>query len=352
MPHSRYTAEKIMTGRNACHFFVFLAGNLQKVIFVHMKKILAILLMLATVFPAASQESKWAVVNVSSCFMRARPDYESGNETQCLMGTVLEVSGKERYWLRVSAPDYRDCWVNELSLVLMSEAEKDAYITAPKLICTAEHTHVFSAADESSDRICDFVMGDIVRASSATECGGWTPVILPSGREGWVRSGDVEDFDVWVGSRAATGESLTEFARRFIGVPYLWGGNTIEHFDCSGLTKFVYMMNGIVLPRNAREQIRCGVEVPFDYGKMQPGDLVFFGSLRDDGSIGSVTHVAMYIGDGRIIHSSQLVRINSLKPGLPDSYGRTPIAVRRILGHVDAGLGAVSAEVRPWYFSK
>jgi cell wall-associated NlpC family hydrolase len=112
------------------------------------------------------------------------------------------------------------------------------------------------------------------------------------------------------------------------------------------------MMNRIILPRNAREQIHCGVEVPFDFSEMQAGDLVFFGSLKADGSIASVTHVAMYIGGGRIIHSSQLVRINSLEDGLPDSYGRKPIAVRRILGHVDCGLGAVSAAAAPWYFSK
>lgn len=332
-----------------------------------MKRIIAIMLLLAAVNPFAAGrtsaaegpspagsagDKSWAVVNVSSCFMRARPDYESGNETQCLMGTVLEVTGKDRYWLRVNAPDYRNCWTNELSLTLMDEAERDAYIAAPKLICTAEYTHIHESADASSGRICDFIMGDIVRKSAKGSSGGWTAVMLPSGREGWVRSGEVEDFGLWASSRRADGASLVKSAYGFMGVPYLWGGNTVKHFDCSGLTKFVYMMNGIVLPRNAREQIGCGVEVPFDFGKMQPGDLVFFGSLREDGSIASVTHVAMYVGDGRIIHSSQLVRVNSLRPGLPDSYGRTPIAVRRILGHVDSGEGAVSVEQSPWYFSK
>lgn len=316
-----------------------------------MKKILAIA---ALLFVAACQLAarEWAVVNVSSCFMRARPDYESGNETQCLMGTVLEVTGRDRYWLRVDAPDYRNCWTNELSVTMMDEAAKDAYIAAPKLICTAEYTHVYSEARETSERICDFIMGDIVRVSGASVREGWTAVLLPSGREGWVRSGEVEDFGSWAESGHADGAALTALARRFLGVPYLWGGNTVKHFDCSGLTKFVYMMNRIVLPRNAREQIHCGVEVPFDFSEMQAGDLVFFGSLKADGSIASVTHVAMYIGGGRIIHSSQLVRINSLEDGLPDSYGRKPIAVRRILGHVDCGLGAVSAASAPWYFSK
>ena len=65
---------------------------------------------------------------------------------------------------------------------------------------------------------------------------------------------------------------------------------------------------------------------------VRPGDLIFYGSKSPDGSVRSVTHVSMYIGDGRIIHSSQLVRINSIVPGGEDYYGRTDVVgVRRIL---------------------
>ena len=81
-------------------------------------------------------------------------------------------------------------------------------------------------------------------------------------------------------------------------------------------------MNGIQLPRDASQQVLCGIEVPV--GEMIPGDLVFFGNS-------SVAHVAIYIGDGRIILASQLVRINSLDPGAPDYYGRNILHVRRIL---------------------
>ena len=130
----------------------------------------------------------------------------------------------------------------------------------------------------------------------------------------------------------ADGESLLRTAWSMLGTPYLWGGCSVYGFDCSGLVKLVYMMNGIVLPRNAREQINCGVSVPYDLGSMRPGDLIFYGSKSPDGSVRSVTHVSMYIGDGRIIHSSQLVRINSIVPGGEDYYGRTDVVgVRRIL---------------------
>ncbi len=287
-----------------------------------------------------SAEGEWAVVNTSSCFLRLKPDYESGLESQCLMGTVLRVTGSERYWRKVEAPDYKDCWTNDQTLVRMDEAQKNAYIAAPKMICTAEYSHLYAAPD--GERISDFLMGDIVRASSGSRQ-GWTEVQMADGRKAWAPAADVMPMDKWQASRSATEDNLVSFARTLLGTPYMWGGISVKHFDCSGFTKFVYMMNGIVLPRNAREQIRCGVEIPFNFSKMRPGDLVFFGRLDSKGQPVSVTHVAMYIGDGRIIHSSQLVRINSLRSGLPDSYGRTPIAVRRILGHSE-GLAPV------WYY--
>ncbi len=282
-------------------------------------------------------EGRWAVVNVSSCFLRAAPDYESSLESQCLMGTVLEVTDSDRYWRKVNAPDYRDCWTNSLALAFMDEAQKEAYIAAPKTICTAEYTHLYAAPDASAERVGDFTMGDVVR-SAAGRRPGWTEVLMADGRSVWVPAGDVMPLSEWTSARRATEAALVDFAKTLLGVPYMWGGNTVKHFDCSGFTKFVYMMNGIVLPRNAREQILCGVEIPFDFAKMRPGDLVFFGRTGADGKPAAVTHVAMYIGDARIIHSSQLVRINSLRGGRPDSYGRTPIAVRRILGHA-GGLG-------------
>ena len=55
-------------------------------------------LLCCALLPACAQDAEWAVVNTSSCFLRLKPDYESSLESQCLMGTVLKVSGSERYW--------------------------------------------------------------------------------------------------------------------------------------------------------------------------------------------------------------------------------------------------------------
>ncbi len=318
-----------------------------------MKRIALIVLMLLSLAANAGEGRKWAVVNTSLCYLRAEPDYESALESQALMGTVVEITAADGYWRRVNVPDYRNVWTNELVLAEMDDSQLEEYRKAPKWICTAAHSVLYSRPDAGSPRVSDFLLGDVVRKSGKemVRRGGveWAGVVTASGDEAWVPASDVADLESWTGSRHADGESLVRTALGFTGIPYLWGGASVNGFDCSGFVKTVYLMCGIVLPRNAREQILCGSDVPYDIDLMQPGDLVFYGSRASDGSIRSVSHVAMYIGNGRIIHSSQLVRVNSIVPGSDGYYGREAVGVRRLLGSQDSGTGVWSIAARPWF---
>jgi len=105
-------------------------------------------------------------------------------------------------------------------------------------------------------------------------------------------------------------ESLVKTAKDFIGVPYLWGGASVDDgFDCSGLTMTVYQLNGLNLPRNSMRQFDAGDSI--SKNDLQKGDLVFFakkGTRR-------VSHVGIYIGDGKFIHASsqgKKIRTDSL----------------------------------------
>ena len=317
-----------------------------------MKRLVLLAALLLSAVCALAQDwdgPQWAVVNSSSCFLRLKPDYESGNETQCLMGTVLRIKGDERYWRLVDAPDYKDVWTTQLNLAFMDEAGKDAWIAAPKYICSVEYTHLFESPSLTASRVCDFTLCDLVRKGTQ-ERRGWVQVFLPSGRECWARAYDVMDFEEWVRTREATRENLIATARQFLGTPYMWGGASVKHFDCSGFTQFVYRQCGVVLLRNAREQINTGVEVPYDFDKMLPGDLLFYGTPATARKPMVVAHVAMYYGDRKIIHSSQVVRISSLTPDGEDFYDRQPLAVRRILGSVDKDPGIRSVAAHPWYY--
>ena len=125
-------------------------------------------------------------------------------------------------------------------------------------------------------------------------------------------------------------EKIIATAFKLKGVPYFWGGMTPKGVDCSGLVRWSCLMNGILLPRNASQMVHCGDEVSLD--QLQRGDLVFFGTPAQDGKPRRVTHVGIYIGDNHIIHSSHLVRVNSLDPSQPDYYENAHrlIAARRL----------------------
>jgi len=103
---------------------------------------------------------------------------------------------------------------------------------------------------------------------------------------------------------------LVKTAKRFIGIPYRWGGTTAKNgFDCSGLTMVSYRLNGLNLPRVSRNQFKAGKWV--SKSKLRLGDLVFFATKGGT----RVTHVGMYVGEGNFIHAPRTgknVRIERL----------------------------------------
>jgi cell wall-associated NlpC family hydrolase len=100
-------------------------------------------------------------------------------------------------------------------------------------------------------------------------------------------------------SVSALRDSLVSKARESIGIKYIFGGNNpLVGLDCSALIRHIVSAFDISLPRTAQEQARMGRAVPKDRSQMKPGDLLTFGS----GS--RITHIGMYIGEGRFIHAS------------------------------------------------
>lgn len=323
-----------------------------------MKKFLAFVTAAILALPLSGQEEdarRWAVVEFSTNFMREEPDYAAENGDQTLMGTVVEIIGERGYWRHIVSPEPYSAWVNEMGLVEMSQEEVNDYIDCLKYICTADFTHIYAEPSTESERISDFVMGGLVRSlfngkGKPMKSGKFLACMLPSGKCGWVLKSDVEDFDSWVAGREMTSEAIINTAFNFLGVPYMWGGTSIKHVDCSGLVRSVFYMNGILLPRNASQQARAGVPVSMD--ELEPGDLLFFGTPADGTEQERISHVGIYMGDGVYIHASQVVRISTLDPDSDDYGGRQPLRARRILGHVDDGHEAISLAGSPYYFSQ
>lgn len=101
-------------------------------------------------------------------------------------------------------------------------------------------------------------------------------------------------------------ESLVETAKKFINVPYLWGGRSYFGIDCSALVQLVYKIHGITLPRDADKQAELGEARDF-VEESEPGDLAFF-----EDETGFISHVGLVLSPFELIHASGKVRIDSL----------------------------------------
>jgi len=154
---------------------------------------------------------------------------------------------------------------------------------------------------------------------------------------GWVQIKTVDNVKGWVNGRYLTikggtpnkgnsdkVESILKLAYQQQGKPYRWGATGPNSFDCSGFTSYVYKNGaGITIPRVSRSQATVGTYV--NRASLQPGDLVFFGSGK------SITHVGMYVGDQKFIHSPQtgdVVKVSKMDTG---SYSKRFITARRIV---------------------
>lgn len=297
-------------------------------------------------------DKTWGITNLSVINIRMDPDYDAESGTQTLLGTILRVLENRGGWLRVQTPEGYLAWVTEGSVKCVTEAEAQEWIKSDRLIVNTHYTLLRDEPSERGNVVCDAVWGCIVKKISAGV--SHYKVLLPNGKEAYLKKSDAQDFAGWVDSRNVTAESLIATAKHFLGFPYLWGGTSIKGMDCSGFVKTTYYLNGIILLRDASQQAYTGEEIDITNGldNLKPGDLIFFGRKATAERKERVSHVGMYLGGGEFIHSATVVRINSLLPDAPNYYTGSTRLIRasRILGNVDNGKNVFSIKNHPNYF--
>jgi len=261
--------------------------------------------------------------------VRREPTHAAELLTQLIMGETAEALKTEGDWFLVRLPDGYHGWIRSWYVRDESRAEIDAYGERAHSLVVANVGYVLSAADEKSLPVSDIVAGTWIAADHGE--GGYRRVTLPGGREGFMREGELVDGAAPSPDR----RRLAERSLRFLGIPYLWGGTTPKGFDCSGLVKRVFLMEGMVLPRDSDRQALVGAVIPKERSEdILPGDLLFFGEG------GKVSHVAIYLGHTTFIHASGEVRINSLSKRdsrYDERLARTLLFARSVLSRTGEG---------------
>ena len=237
-------------------------------------------------------------VNVSCANVYSEPSFRSEIETQTLLWESVKVKAEQKDFLRIYTEDEYAGWISRSQIVL------SAPISDQYKIVTQSLSIIYSEPSVNSRIIREVTA--LGRLHVGEKKPGWVRVILPDGEKGWIQEHSFRPLP------RLTRQNLIEFAQKFLGVSYLWGGKTPKGFDCSGLVQFLFAMFNFPVKRNASMQFEEGKfvsENPED-GKM--GDLMFFEEN------GKITHVGICLGNSRLLHARGFVRINSLIAHQPD----------------------------------
>ena len=262
-----------------------------------------------------------AIVNSPICPLMSQPRHNCELADEALFGMALEVLEQTTpgYW-KVRT-HYRYEGYAPVTALVIGDRSAQEWEALPKRVVLHKNTcDVMAAPKVQSWPIVTLPMGAVVAVTEPPETDpetgeptGWQLVSLPDGAEGYVRSSWLDTYyDKPVDlPEPELRQRLCDTARLFARTHYRWGGKTPLGVDCSGLVSMSYLLNGIVIWRDA--SIKEGFPIhAIDLKDAKAGDLLFFPG-----------HVAMYLGDGRYIHStgkagSDGVTFNSLDPAAPD----------------------------------
>ncbi|GAB5555636.1 MAG: C40 family peptidase [Saprospiraceae bacterium] len=256
----------------------------------------------------------FGLVNLSACNIRSNPKHSAELATQSTLGTVLRVWEKAGEWYRIQTPDGYLGWLDPGGFVPLDEKGLRDYQASQRVVYLPDMGFALEAPNMGSRKVSDLLAGNIL--VEIGKSGNYTQVRFPDGRLAYLPSGTLAPLKEWLDSRQATVSNILEDAQAMLGRPYLWGGTSGKGMDCSGFTKTVFYLNGLLLPRDASQQVHVGkvIDTNDDISNLQAGDLLFFGLEGNEERKEKITHVAIYMGDSKIIHATGQVKIESLNP--------------------------------------
>lgn len=224
---------------------------------------------------------------------RAEAAHKSEQTTQLLFGEQFKILKKETDWVFIEnqADNYR-CYIQKGSYKLVPPTLTNALLPCEQCVV---------AATNSPLTFTNF------NSQIPLPAGAILPNFNPETKQGNLL-GEPYTFDgaVALPNIKKGADEIIAYAKTFLNSPYLWGGKSFMGFDCSGITQIAFRVNGHCLPRDSYQQLELGTKV-LKIADAVAGDLCFFAN-----SAGKIVHVGMYMGGGKIIHSSQRVRISNI----------------------------------------
>ena len=232
---------------------------------------------------------KYGIARISVIPCRAEPADMAEQVTQLLFGEAYQVLEERAKWLRVrNAFDKYEGWIDRNQHTEISE---ETFKVHTKTVYSSAEL-VSLLRNKQTGSLSPIVLGSSLPAYADNE--------LTVAEETFEFLGDDRAF------KYTNRSKLVEDAHMYLNAPYLWGGRSPFGIDCSGFTQLVYKLNGMTLPRDAKDQAKEGVTLSF-IEEAEPGDLAFF-----DNQEGNIIHVGILLGDNYIIHASGKVRIDRI----------------------------------------
>jgi cell wall-associated NlpC family hydrolase len=283
------------------------------------------------------ENSSYGIINVSVADLRVHAGYDAEMATQLLLGSPVETL-QHRSWWRVKTAENYVAWITGATFVRMNKDAFNEWITSPKIIFTDEYGFAYEQPDARKGRISDLVFGNMLKREG--DQGRFFKVSYPDGRKAYVLKSQSALLENWLSSVRLTEESIVQKALALKGIPYSWGGTSTKMMDCSGFTKTVMLMHGVMLRRDASQQAQTGIPVDISdgYEQLRPGDLMFFGRKSNGDRKERIWHTGIYTGNREFIHQDSYVHLSSLDPDSPlydAGNTRTFIRATRIIGAVD-----------------
>lgn len=246
-----------------------------------------IIILLGVVMTIPGMLKAWVVKEpVINVYVEPKDDTEVN--TQAIYGSFVELSEKSNGMAKIKMIDGEEGWVREDGITENAAFEKSENLRPIRSL----FANIYRVNDTSPyPPVMSLPYGCKVKLMQPIDKGErWIEIELASGEKAWIQRGDV-DFN----PKTKSLEEVLAFSKKFLGIPYTWGGTSTYGMDCSGYMQMLFKEMGMQLPRNSRNQANSEYLIPIERKDLQIGDIIFFGE-------GKITHVAMYLGNDEFIH--------------------------------------------------